>query len=99
MPSNAAKGNEARAIVHMQQRTSTWISVSWVLLAWTVAAGRLRFAITHHQVFGVETSMAFLVAVLIPVMRARRIAQTVREVVVVLRRARRDRRQGSRSGR
>jgi hypothetical protein len=86
-PSNAAKPHDGHGVVSTQQRAPGWINLTWALLAWSVAMGRVRFAITQHKVFGVEASLAFLVAVLIPLLRAKTIAHVAREVVVALTRA------------
>jgi hypothetical protein len=54
------------------------MSGAWVSLAWIVSILRLRLAVTHHEVFDFETSLAFLVVVLMPIPYATRIAAAVR---------------------
>ena len=85
--SHIARVNAAHALQRREQRAAAWIGGAWVLLAWIVAVCRLHLAITQHQVFGAEASMAFLVAVLLPLMRARSIAAAARDALVALRRA------------
>jgi hypothetical protein len=63
------------------------MNVTWVLLAWTVAACQLRLPVMQHQVFGAETIAAFVVVVMLPIMQAGRIAQVARQTISALKRA------------
>src|SRR6266404_312847 len=75
--SDVAEVNQARVLRRREKRSALWIDGAWVLLAWIVAVCRLRLAIMQHEVFGAEASMAFLVVVLMPLMRAPRIIAVV----------------------
>src|SRR5258708_35897838 len=81
---DGAKVIEARVMESRRRRALTWISGAWVLLAWIVAACRLRSPVMHHEVFGAEAGMAFLVVVVLPLMQAGRIADAAREAVIAL---------------
>jgi hypothetical protein len=70
-----------------QRRAAAWLNGTWVLLAWTVAVDRLWLAIKHHQVFGAETSIAFLVVVVLPLMRGPKLVRAMWPAAVALRRA------------
>jgi len=82
-----AKVSEAHVLQSRRRRAIAWVSGAWALLAWTVAACELRLPVMHHEVFGVETMMAFLVVVSMPLVHAGRIANAARQAVVGLRRA------------
>lgn len=40
--------------------------LTWWVMAWAVAASRVRLAAAQYEVFGVEATLAFLVAVVLP---------------------------------
>jgi uncharacterized membrane protein len=95
---DVAQVREANALRRRQERAASWMNRIVLLLAWIVAVCRLELALTHHEVFGVVASMAFLVAVLMPLVHARSIAVAVREVAVELRRGRTERRKAEFEG-
>jgi hypothetical protein len=92
--SDLIKAEQARALERRRRQTAVWTGRAWVVLAWIVAACRLRLAIVHREVFGFEASVALLVAIVLPLMRAPSIAATIRETVAAVRRASRARRNG-----
>jgi len=86
---DVAKFVEARAIHQREQRVLRGVAAVWVVLALAVAAARVLPAVRHSERFGVETSLAFIVLVLAPLVHARGIVATVRSAVERLRGARR----------
>lgn len=42
----------------------------WWLIAWTVAAARVRLAVSQREIFGLDASLAFLIAVVLPICSA-----------------------------
>jgi hypothetical protein len=55
--------------------------VLWSLFAWTLAALRLRLAAAHHEVFGVDATLAFLVAVVLPLFFVRTLLRPLRNAL------------------
>ena len=86
-----ARVNVALAM-RRRRRQAQRLGLAWMLLAWSLAASRLSFVVTHRQVFGTEASAAFLLVVSLPLILARRVAGAVRGVAGALRSARRRRR-------
>jgi hypothetical protein len=98
--SGIAPVNEERGLLVREDRLGTWSKGAWVLLAWLLAMSRLLPAARHHDVFDNETSLAFVVAVLMPVLYWRSFVSALRETAVALRKtkaARRAKRQRSRA--
>jgi hypothetical protein len=79
---------EEREQRRRDQRAAAWFDAAWVALAWTVSVWELRRAIAHREVFGVETTIAFLVAIALPLVRARRIIAALRRGTAVLKEVR-----------
>lgn len=48
-----------------------WALHAWLVLAWLVAMDRLQIALARGEVFDVRDALAFLVAVVMPIMRIR----------------------------
>jgi hypothetical protein len=86
-----ASAIEAQRFELRRRRLAQWLNGLWMLLAWIVSALRLRVAIVHHQVFDVETSIAFVVVLLMPLMLTPKIATAIRDAIVFMRRARKAR--------
>ena len=63
----------------------------WWCMAWTAAALRLHAAAAQHEVFGLDASLAFMIAVVLPLMAAKRAFRIVSYLRTALR-ARRSRR-------
>jgi hypothetical protein len=60
-----------------------WPAVTaWCVFAWCVAATRLRLAAVRHEVFGVDATLAFLVAVVLPLVCAKSIVRAVKRHLV-----------------
>jgi hypothetical protein len=76
----------ARAESRLRQ-LDDWNGRAWMVLAWMLGAYRLHLAVVQREVFGLDASLAFLFAVLMPIMRARGIARALAELVRPLRRA------------
>jgi hypothetical protein len=85
---DVAMVNEERAMRRREQRAVVWLDGAWAVLAWTVSVFRLRLAVVHHEVFGLETTLAFLVAVALPFLKGRRIVAGVRTAAIALKQAR-----------
>ena len=81
-----AEVNDPRVLERRRRRAAAWLGGACGLLAWIVALSRLRFATLHHEVFGVESTMAFLVVVSMPLIHAGRLATSFREALSALRR-------------
>jgi hypothetical protein len=79
---------QARVLELRRKQAGRWIAGAWVVLAWTVSILRLRLAVTHHEVFGLETSLALVVVVWMPLMHMKSIVVAVREGAAALRLAR-----------
>jgi hypothetical protein len=47
---------------------SRWFWFSWWAMAWMIAASRLQVATLTREVFGLEATLAFMVAVVLPLM-------------------------------
>ncbi|HEX7476610.1 MAG TPA: hypothetical protein VF331_02270 [Polyangiales bacterium] len=59
-----------------------WPAVTaWCVFAWCVAATRLRLAAVNHEAFGVDATLAFLVAVVLPLLCAKPIWRGLRRAV------------------
>jgi hypothetical protein len=56
-----------------QHSRAWWLA--WWSMAWIVAAARVRLAAAQHEVFGVEATLAFLVAVVLPLLSLRQMLQ------------------------
>jgi hypothetical protein len=54
-----------------------WSTGGWLVLAWFLAASRVHLAAVHHEVFGLEAHVAFLLAVVMPLMRARKLFELI----------------------
>ncbi|HTQ05978.1 MAG TPA: hypothetical protein VMI54_19085 [Polyangiaceae bacterium] len=65
-----------------------WFTRAWIVAAWLLAALRVHRAAVTREVFGAEASIAFLVAVAIPLWRVRVVASVVGEVARAFRRRR-----------
>jgi hypothetical protein len=57
----------------------------WLLLAWLLAAGRLHLAVAEREVFGPEATLAFLLAVVMPIVRVRKLARALHTAAQLLR--------------
>lgn len=53
------------------RRWDQWGVHIWLTAAWLVAFDHLRQAVARHEVFGTLDSLAFLVAVVMPILRIR----------------------------
>jgi hypothetical protein len=84
---DVARAKEEQSLRHREQRLAVWVVRIWMLLAWLVALSRLRLALAHHEVFRADASVAFVVAVIIPIMRIKSIVAVLREAVAAVRRA------------
>lgn len=73
-------GDAAQAIPARTPRPlPEWPAVTaWCVFAWCVAATRLRLAVVSHEVFGVDATLAFLVAVVLPLLCAKSVVRVVR---------------------
>jgi len=58
----------------------------WVALAWSLAVSEVSTAIARHERFGLVTSLAFLIAISMPMIQARRAIAGARGAIAVLRR-------------
>src|SRR5882724_8358118 len=80
-PNRVIAAESARAARSLLERRRQLLdSVSgraWIILAWFVAAERLSLAIARQEVFGSADTLAFIVAVVILLMRARAIADVL----------------------
>lgn len=81
-----------RAQRRKDERAAAWLRGTWVAMAWVVSICRLHLGVVRHEVFGVESTMAFLVAISLPLLYGRRVVSAVRTVARALRRARAARR-------
>jgi hypothetical protein len=54
-------------------------------MAWVVAVARLRLATVAREVFGIDATFAFLIAVVLPLMAAPRLLELARDLLVYLR--------------
>ncbi len=77
-----------RAQRRKDERVAAWLRGAWVLMAWIVSVSRLRLGVARHEVFGVESTLAFLVVISLPLLHGRRVVSAVRMAVKALRRAR-----------
>jgi hypothetical protein len=59
-------------------RPPSWPMFLWWTLAWIVAAMRVHAAAVAHEVFGLEASLAFVVAFALPLVSARQLCSVVR---------------------
>jgi hypothetical protein len=69
------------------RQLAEWRGRAWLVLAWMLAADRLHLAIVQREVFGPEASLAFLLAVLMPITHARNIVSALAELARPVRRA------------
>jgi hypothetical protein len=67
------------------QLVDHWSAQIWLLLAWLLAAGRLHLAVAEREVFGPEATLAFLLAVVMPIVRARKLARALHTAAQLLR--------------
>jgi hypothetical protein len=74
----------AASLARKLARSDVWSVRVWLILAWVLAAGRVHLAATQHEVFGLEASLAFVVMVVMPVVRAPNIARVVADGVRAL---------------
>jgi hypothetical protein len=89
---DVAMVHQERAVRRREQRAVAWLETSWVLLAWILSLIHLRSAIANHVVFGIESSIAFVVAVALPIARGRRIFMALRRTAIAVKEARAARR-------
>src|SRR5690242_13384491 len=75
-----------RAARIRRQRVALWFTRFWIVAAWVLAASRVHRAIAAREIFGAEASLAFLIAVVVPLARVRAVASVVGEVATALRR-------------
>jgi hypothetical protein len=61
------------AVERRRQQLAQWTGRFWIVLAWLVAVDRIHVAANSGEVFDLGDSLAFLVAVLMPLARARSI--------------------------
>lgn len=74
IPSAAESVRAACAAVdRRRQQLAQWTGRFWIVLAWLVAVDRIHVAAKNGEVFDLGDSLAFLVAVLMPLARARSI--------------------------
>lgn len=74
-----AAGVNARTRWRRQQRLTAWFEGLWALLAWVLAASRLRWTVAHREVFGPEAVIAFVLVVSMLLLRGpRSVAMLVR---------------------
>ena len=84
-----AKALEAEHAARIRRaRVALWFNRAWIVAAWFIAASRVHRASVSREVFGVEASLAFVVAVAVPLVRVRALAAVVGEVATALRRRR-----------
>ena len=95
--SEVAQIKEARVLQSRRQKIAAWLNEAWMVLAWIVALSLLTPALSHHRVFNIELSMAFVLAISLPMMRGGRIASAVRAALAGLSLRRRARREAKRS--
>jgi hypothetical protein len=81
-----------RGVVPRREGANPWPGLAWTLLAWLLAVSRVRLAAVQREVFGAEATMAFVVAVLMPVAQGRQIVAAARTTIAALRRVRMGRR-------
>src|SRR5689334_17600566 len=67
-----------------EDRIRVWSRGMWVCLAWILAMSRLASAAQSHDVFDAETSLAFVVAALMPLLFWKSIQGAVRGARVAL---------------
>lgn len=84
--SDVARANKERALRNRQDRLAAWCRGTWVLVAWALAVYRLRSAIVLHVVFDAEASLAFLVAVLMPILYGKSLISGVRAALIARKR-------------
>ena len=74
IPSAAESVRAACAAVdRRRQQLAQWTGRFWIVLAWLVAVDRLHVAASHGEAFDVPDTLAFLVAVVMPLVRVRSI--------------------------
>lgn len=70
--------------------SSRWYWLVWWALAWWIAMSHVRTTVARREVFGVEDTVAFLIAFVLPLLSAKTIisltVQAVRAVRTSLRR-------------
>jgi hypothetical protein len=81
-----------RAQRRKDERAAAWLRGTWVVMAWVVSICRLRLGVARHEVFGVESTMAFVVAISLPLLHGRKVVAAVRSALKAFRRARAARR-------
>ena len=85
--SDVALVQHERAQRRRDERAAAWLRGTWVAMAWIVSVCRLRLGVVRHEVFGGEPTMAFLVAISLPLLHARRVLAAFRWVTKAFRRA------------
>jgi hypothetical protein len=55
-------------------------ATAWCACAWLLALLRLQRAVAHHEIFGVDATLAFLFAVVWPLTRAKAWLRTLRKL-------------------
>jgi hypothetical protein len=58
-----------------QQRVARWSGRFWIVLAWMIGANHVELAIARHQVFALQDYLAFLLVVVMPILRSRQILE------------------------
>ncbi len=86
--SDARTLDAERAARLLRARLALLLTRSWIVAAWLLAALRVHRAVVSREVFGAEASLAFLVAVVVPLARTRAVVSVVGEVAHALRRRR-----------
>lgn len=74
VPSRDASGKNEPSVGDLKKRRHSraqWALHAWLVVAWLVAADRLQIAVARGEVFGLRDALAFLVAVVMPIMRIR----------------------------
>jgi hypothetical protein len=85
LPTHAARVSDGADVERRMQLVDHWSVQLWLLLAWMLAVGRLHLAVVQREVFGPEATLAFLLAVVMPIVRARTLFRTVHIAVQRLR--------------
>jgi hypothetical protein len=85
LPAGSARGTGCAGVERRVQLADQWSAQIWLLLAWLLAASRLHLAAAEHEVFGPEATLAFLLAVVMPIVRVRKLARALHTAVQLLR--------------
>jgi hypothetical protein len=86
LPFSSAKRGASRIPVTARTRwhASRPFWLTWWAIAWMLAAVRLKSAVAQREVFGFDSTLAFLVAIVLPLLAAPALLELVRSAAAFI---------------